>query len=206
MEVKQFKIIKNTVQRKNPIVQQKINQVSKQRRTRSRASTSDKLAVVPSMIQSPDPQDSAEHEAWIRQRSDRQRSISLTTVHRQRDRCASDVTKESSNSPNRSPRTVEMHQVQSIDTVDNISVNWQEISEIMQSKDKCQRYRRNGNSRKFTDRIVDVSVVRKRQCQQSAQVLDQVPTTGAQDAKRSERQSTSESDAKCKDKIHEKES
>ena len=90
-----------------------------------------------------------------------------------------------------------MHQVQSIDTVDNISVNrqrqvprtgmaqWQdpgdvscdatqvpriqkvqktveilqvqfidkvvEISEIMQSKDKCQRSRRNGHSRKFTE-------------------------------------------------------
>ena len=106
-----------------------------------------------------------------------------------------------------------MHQVQSIDTVDNISVNkqrqvprtgtaqWQdpadvscdatqvptiqkmekaveilqvpfidkvvEISKIMQSRDKCQRSRRNGNSRKFTDRIVDVPVVLERQCQQS---------------------------------------
>ena len=35
------------------------------------------------------------------------------------------VTKESSSSPHRSPRTVEMHQVQSIDTVDDISVNRQ---------------------------------------------------------------------------------
>ena len=57
-----------------------------------------------------------------------------------------------------------------------------EISEIMQSKDKCQRFRRNGNSRKFTDRIVDVLVMLKRHCQPSAQVLDQVPTTGAKDA------------------------
>ena len=111
-----------------------------------------------------------------------------------------------------------MHQVQSIDTVDNISVNrqrqvprtgtaqWQdlgdvscdatqvpmiqkaqktfeilkvqfidkvvEISEIMQSKDKCQRSRRNGNSRKFADRIVDVPVVLKTQCQPNAQVLE----------------------------------
>ena len=108
-----------------------------------------------------------------------------------------------------------MHQVQSIDTVDNISVNrqrqvshtaqWQdlgdvscdatqvpmiqkvqktveilqvqfidkvfEISEIMQSKDKCQRSRWNGNSRKFTDRIVDVPVVLKGQSQPNAQVL-----------------------------------
>ena len=32
---------------------------------------------------------------------------------------------ESSSSPNRSPRTVEMHQLPSIDTVDNISVNRQ---------------------------------------------------------------------------------
>ena len=42
-----------------------------------------------------------------------------------------------------------------------------EISEIMQRRDKCQRSRRNGNSRKFTDRIVDVPVVLKRQCQSS---------------------------------------
>ena len=82
MEVKQSEIIKNTVQRKNPIVQQEINQVSKQGGTRSRASTSDKLAVVPSMIQSPDSQDSAEHEAWIGQRSNRQRSINLTSTSR----------------------------------------------------------------------------------------------------------------------------
>ena len=147
---------------------------------------------------------------------------------------------QSSNSPNRSPRTVEMHQVQSIDTVDNISVNrqwqWQdpgdvscdgtqvpmiqkmqktveilqvqfidkvvEISEIMQSKDNCRRSRRNGNSRKFTDIIVDVPVVLKRQCQPSAQVLDQVQTTGVKDAKmqkRSKRQSTSESEVKRQD-------
>ena len=65
VEVKQSKIIKNTVQRKNPIVQQKVNQVSKQGGTRSRASTSDKFAVVPSVIQRQDPQDSAEYEAWI---------------------------------------------------------------------------------------------------------------------------------------------
>ena len=72
--------------------------------------------------------------------------------------------------------TVEILQVQFIDKVVEISV-------IMQSKDKCQRSRRNGNSLKFTDRIVDVPVVLKRQCLPSAQVLDQVPTTGAKDAK-----------------------
>ena len=84
-----------------------------------------------------------------------------------------------------------------------------EISETMQNKDKCPRSRRNGNSRKFTDRIVDVPVVLKRQCQPSAQVFDQVPMTGFKDAKMHKdpkRQSTSESDAKCKDKLHEKES
>ena len=58
-----------------------ITWVSK-RRTRSRANTFDQSAVVPSTIQSPVPQDSAEHEAWIRQRSDRQRSISLTNTRR----------------------------------------------------------------------------------------------------------------------------
>ena len=73
-------------------------------------------------------------------------------------------------------KTVEILQVQFIDKVVT-------ISEIMQSKDKCQRSRRNVNSRKFTDRIVDVPVVLKRQCQPSAQVLDQIPTTGAKDAK-----------------------
>ena len=52
VEVKQSKIIKNTAQRKNPIIQQKINQVSKQGGTQSRASTFDKVAVVPSVIQS----------------------------------------------------------------------------------------------------------------------------------------------------------
>ena len=82
VEVKQSKITKKTVQRKNPIVQQKINHVASKRRTRSRTSTSDKLAVVPSMIQSPDPQDSAEYEAWVRQRSDRQSSIGLTSTSR----------------------------------------------------------------------------------------------------------------------------
>ena len=59
VEVKQSKIIKNTVLSKNPIVQEKINQVSKEGWTRSRASTFDKLAVVSSVIQSEDPQDSA---------------------------------------------------------------------------------------------------------------------------------------------------
>ena len=99
-------------------------------------------------------------------------------------------------------KTVEILQVQLIDKV-------VEISEIMQNKDKCQRSRKNGNSRKFTDRIVDVPIARKRQCQPNAQVIDQIPTTNAKDAKmqkRSERQSTSESDGKCKDKIQEKES
>ena len=61
-----------------------------------------------------------------------------------------------------------------------------EISEIMQSNDKCQGSRRNGNSRKFTDRIVDVPVMLKEQRQPSAQVLDQVPTTDAKDVKMQE--------------------
>ena len=38
-------------------------------------------------------------------------------------------------------------------------------------------------TRGFTDRIVEVPVVPERQCQPSAQLLDQVPTTGAKDAK-----------------------
>ena len=83
-------------------------------------------------------------------------------------------------------KTVEILQVHFIDKV-------VEISEIMQSKDKCQRSRRNGNARKFTDRSMDFPVVLKRQCQPSAQVLDQVPTTCAKDAKRVRRS-----------KIHEK--
>ena len=33
------------------------------------------------------------------------------------------------------------------------------------SQDKCQRSRRDGNSRKFTDSIVDVPIMLKRQCQ-----------------------------------------
>ena len=73
-------------------------------------------------------------------------------------------------------KTVEILHVQFIDKV-------VEIFGIMQRKDKCQRSRRNGYSRKFTDRIVDVPVVLKRQCQPSAQVFDQVPTTGANDTK-----------------------
>ena len=55
---------------------------------------------------------------------------------------------------------------------------------LSQRKDKCQRSERHGNSWKFTDRIVDVPLVLKRQCQ-TAQVLDRaedVPTTGAKDA------------------------
>ena len=77
--MKQSEIVKNTVQRRNPIVQKKINQVSKQGGTRSRASTPDKLAVVPSVIQSSDPQDSAEYEAWIRQAKMRCIRCSLST-------------------------------------------------------------------------------------------------------------------------------
>ena len=78
-------------------------------------------------------------------------------------------------------KTVEILQVQFIDKV-------VEISETMQNKDKCQRSRRNGNSWKLTDRIVDVPVVLKRQCQPSAQV----PTDrrqGCKAAERSDRQS-----------------
>ena len=73
-------------------------------------------------------------------------------------------------------KTVEILQVQFIDKV-------VEISEIMQGKDKCQRSRRYGNSRKFPNRIVDVPVVLKRQCHPIAQVLERVPTTCAKDAK-----------------------
>ena len=54
VEVKQSKIVKNTGQRKNPIIHEKINQVSKQKTgSRSRASTSDKLAEVLIVIQNP---------------------------------------------------------------------------------------------------------------------------------------------------------
>ena len=45
VELKQSKIIKNTVQRKNPNIQQKINQGSKQRGTQAKANTFDKLTV-----------------------------------------------------------------------------------------------------------------------------------------------------------------
>ena len=72
-------------------------------------------------------------------------------------------------------KTVEILQVQFIDKV-------VEISENMQSKDKRQRSRRNGISRKFTDSFVDDPIVLKRQWQPSAQVLDRIPTTGAKDA------------------------
>ena len=231
----QSKIIKNTVHRKKPIVQQKINQVSKQKGTRSRASTLDKLAVVPSVIQSQDPPDSTDYEAWIRQRPNKQKinqfDQHVKILEEQYIGKAIDVPvmsqRKSSNNPNRSPRMAEMHQVQPIDTVHNIFENrqrqvprtstaqWQdpgdfscdatqipmiqkmqktvgtlqgqfidkvvEISEIMQSKDKCQRSRRYGNSRKFTDRMVDVPIVLKRQCQPSAQILKRVPTTGPND-------------------------
>ena len=99
-------------------------------------------------------------------------------------------------------KTAEILQVQFIDKV-------VEISEITQSKRKCQRSRRNGNSRKFTDRTVDVPGMRKRQCQPCDQVLDQVPNDrcqGCKDAKISERQSTIKSDAKCNDRTHGRES
>ena len=66
-------------------------------------------------------------------------------------------------------KTVEILQVQFIEKV-------VKKSEITQSKDMCQGSRRNGNSRKFTDRIVYVPVMLKSQCQPSAQVFDQVPT------------------------------
>ena len=73
-------------------------------------------------------------------------------------------------------KTVGTLQVQFIDKV-------VEISEIMQSKDKCQRSRRYGNSRKFTDRMVDVPIVLKIRCQPSSQIIKRVPTTGAKDTK-----------------------
>ena len=44
---------------------------------------------------------------------------------------------------------------------------------------------------KFTDRIAHVPLMLKKQCQPSAQVLDQVPTTGAKDAKLPEDQNVS---------------
>ena len=85
------------------------------------------------MIQSPDPQDSAEYEAGIRQRSDRQRSIGLTSTSRflrssffrQKRSTRQRRYKRKFQQPNRPPRTVEMHQVQSIDTVDHTSINSQ---------------------------------------------------------------------------------
>ena len=65
-------------------------------------------------------------------------------------------------------KTVEILQVQFIDMV-------AEIFEIMPSKDKCQRSRRCGNSRKFTDKNLDVPIVLKRQCQPGDQVPDRIP-------------------------------
>ena len=81
-------------------------------------------------------------------------------------------------------KTAEILQVQFIDKVD-------EISEITQNKDQCQKSRKYGNSMKFTDRIAHVPLMLKRQCQPSAQVLDQVPTTGAKDANMPEDQNVS---------------
>ena len=102
----------------------------------------------------------------------RQRQVSRTGTAQWQD--PGDVSCDATQVPviQKVQKTVEILQVQFIDKVVG-------ISEIMQSKDKCQRSRRNGNSRKFTDRIVDVPVVLKRQCQQ---VLDRTPTTGAKDA------------------------
>ena len=97
-------------------------------------------------------------------------------------------------------RTVAILQVQFIHKV-------VEISEIMQSKDKCQRSRSNGNSRKFTDRIVDVPVVPKRQCQPNVQVFNRIPKTVVEDAtmqKDPNVSSQSNQTPFCKDKIHEK--
>ena len=85
------------------------------------------------MIQRPDPQDSAEYEAWIRQ-SIRQAKINQFDKHveileEQYIDKETDVPvmlqRKVPTAQTCSPRTVEMHQVQSIDTVDNISVNRQ---------------------------------------------------------------------------------
>ena len=108
------KIPKNTAQRKNPITQEKINQVSNQ------VEFPKILKTVPSMKLGSDNDQTVKDQSVCQTRRD-----SGGALHRQRDRCASDVTKERSNSPNRSLRTLEMHQVQSIDTIDNISVNRQ---------------------------------------------------------------------------------
>ena len=83
-------------------------------------------------------------------------------------------------------KTVEILQVQFIDKV-------VEISEITHCKDKSQRSRSYGNSRKFSDRSVDVPVVLKRHCQPSAHVFDRIPTTGAKETKDSE---------KCRTSVH----
>ena len=106
------KIIKNTAQIRNPIIQEKINQVSKQ------VEFPKILKTVPSTNPGSDNDQTGKDQSVCQTRRG-----SLGAVHRQRDRCASDVTKESSNSPNRPPRTVEIHQVQSIDNVDYISLN-----------------------------------------------------------------------------------
>ena len=81
-------------------------------------------------------------------------------------------------------KTVEILQVQFIDKV-------VEISQIVPSKDKCQRSRRCGNSRKFTDKNLDVPIVLKRQCQPSAQVPDRIPTTDVEDARMQKGQNVS---------------
>ena len=59
------------------------------------------------------------------------------------------------------------------------------MEEVFVAEQRQERPKRHGNSWKFTDRIVDVPVVLKRQCQ-PAQVLDRaedVPMIDAKDAK-----------------------
>ena len=128
----------------------------------------------------------------------RQRQVPRTSTEQWQD--LGDVSCDATQVPmiQKMQKTVEILQVRFIDKV-------VEISEM--SKDKCQRSRRNGHSRKFTDRVVEHPFVRKRQRQPSAQVFDQVPTTGAKDAKMlKDPNVSSQTSQKCEDKVHEKES
>ena len=99
-------------------------------------------------------------------------------------------------------KTVEILQVQFIDKV-------VENSEIMQSKRQAPEIQK---ERKLEE-------VPRQNCGRSSRAEEAVPAKysspcsnpndrcqGCNDAERDERQSTSKSDAKCKDKIHEKES
>ena len=87
-------------------------------------------------------------------------------------------------------KTVDILQVQLIDKV-------VEISEITQSKDKMPKTQKVRKFEEVHRQTVDVPVMLKRQCQPSAQVFDQVPTTGAHDAKMQKDANVSPQESEC---------